>query len=335
MASGSDSAGSARIEAAIRAVMPKSLKIHVTGDNTQADVRINGTAIHALWLPSGGLREAKAVLTRRPKPNVVVASQLSLGAREALANAGVGWLDGTGAAEIALGTLVVSRSGLRPQPPRRTSRWTPVVLAVAEALLCGSLATVEGVVRVTGLSAGACTYALRTLEEFGLVVSSARRGRASARRLSDLNILLDAYAVEAVAPTRAPALRVGVTWQEIIPGLGAAGRGWSKAGRPWAVTGVAAASLLAPYLSTITSAEVYLEARTLVELEAAALEVNLRPIDGGRLLLRPFPTVTTRRLAETRQGLRIAPWPRVYADLRATGVRGEEAAEHLREVLHG
>lgn len=29
------------------------------------------------------------------------------------------------------------------------------------------------------------------------------------------------------------------------------------------------------------------------------------------------------------------PWPRVYVDLPAEGVRGEEAAEHLREVMHG
>ncbi len=26
------------------------------------------------------------------------------------------------------------------------------------------------------------------------------------------------------------------------------------------------------------------------------------------------------------------PWPRAYADLRKVGVRGEEAAEHLKEV---
>jgi hypothetical protein len=307
----------------------------VNGDEARAKIRVNGgPSITATWLPAGGLRQAQELLLRRPKPNVVVASHLSPGAREVLSEAGVGWLDETGAAEIALGTLVVSRSGLQIPAPSKTPRWTPVLLAVAEALLCGSLATVEGVVRVTGLSAGACTYALRTLGELGLVVSSARRGRASARHIADANALLDAYAVAALAPARTPTLRVGIVWQDIIPGLGAAGRDWTQAGRAWAVTGAAAASLIAPYLSMVTSADVYVDARTIAELEAAALDVNLRPIDGGRLMLRPFPTVTTRRLAEVRQGLRIAPWPRVYADLRATGVRGEEAAEHLREVVN-
>jgi len=30
--------------------------------------------------------------------------------------------------------------------------------------------------------------------------------------------------------------------------------------------------------------------------------------------------------------MRTAPWPRVYADLRRAGVRGEDAAEHLRSI---
>jgi len=36
-----------------------------------------------------------------------------------------------------------------------------------------------------------------------------------------------------------------------------------------------------------------------------------------------------------KEGLVFAPWPRVYTDLRQTGVRGEEAAEHLKEVMLG
>ncbi len=33
-------------------------------------------------------------------------------------------------------------------------------------------------------------------------------------------------------------------------------------------------------------------------------------------------------------GLRVAPWPRLVAELRRSGVRGEEAAEHV-EVSRG
>lgn len=55
---------------------------------------------------------------------------------------------------------------------------------------------------------------------------------------------------------------------------------------------------------------------------------------GRRLVLRPFPTLAVPRLAERVQDVVVAPWPRVYADLRPLGVRGEEAAEHLAEVNH-
>jgi hypothetical protein len=93
-----------------------------------------------------------------------------------------------------------------------------------------------------------------------------------------------------------------------------------------------AAAVLAPYLTSVATAEVYVAADTIAGLEAAAADAGLQPIDGGRLTLRPFPTVTSRRLSSQRERLRLAPWPRVYADLRLVGVRGEEAAEHLREA---
>ena len=92
-----------------------------------------------------------------------------------------------------------------------------------------------------------------------------------------------------------------------------------------------ATTVLAPHLATVTTGEVYVDRATIAGIEAAAARAGLHPIEGGRLTLRPFPTVTAKRLAETRGALRVAPWPRT--DLRTTGVRGEEAAEHLREVV--
>lgn len=113
------------------------------------------------------------------------------------------------------------------------------------------------------------------------------------------------------------------------------GRKWGKAKLAWAATGAVAASTIAPYLTSVTTAEVYLEAESMALLEAAAAAANLRPIEGVRLTLRPFPTVAVRELASNMDGPRVAPRPRVYVDLRQSGVRGEEAAEHLREVIRG
>jgi hypothetical protein len=41
----------------------------------------------------------------------------------------------------------------------------------------------------------------------------------------------------------------------------------------------------------------------------------------------------TRRLCGTALAIRVVPWPRAYADLRVAGVRGEEAAEQMRELV--
>ena len=92
---------------------------------------------------------------------------------------------------------------------------------------------------------------------------------------------------------------------------------------------------MAPYLSQVTTVDVFIDVKTLASLIALAQRFRLHPTDSGRLLLRPFPTSATQRLGSKVGDLHVAPWPRVYADLRVSGVRGEEAAEHLREVTAG
>jgi hypothetical protein len=146
--------------------------------------------------------------------------------------------------------------------------------------------------------------------------------------------LLDAYATAAAAAPAQPSVHVGVAWSGPVAGLAKAGAQWDAFGRRWACTGAAAASVLAPYLTAFATVDVYIETETIAGLTAAAEDIGLRPIEGGRLILCPFPTAALQRLSVRKQRLWLAPWPRVYVDLRASGVRGEEAAEHLREVLH-
>jgi hypothetical protein len=130
----------------------------------------------------------------------------------------------------------------------------------------------------------------------GLLEAQVERGRDSAREVVDEGRLLDAYAtaVEVLpAPLR---LQVGVAWRDPVAGLMETGGKWNKRRTDWAATGVAAAAaVIAPYLTTVTSTEVYVDAGTIVGLEAVAADAGLRPIEGGRLTLRPFPTVAVRR----------------------------------------
>ena len=69
-------------------------------------------------------------------------------------------------------------------------------------------------------------------------------------------------------------------------------------------------------------------------LAIAADCISAKPMDGGRLVLRLVTSTAILRQSQKADGLRMASWPRVYADLRSVGVRGEDAAEHLRETLH-
>jgi len=325
-----------RAEEAVRAVLPRTTKIRRGRAESEADLIVNGQPFEIKWIGDGRLADAKRLLARRlTRYGIAVARHLSPGAREALSEAGIGWVDETGAAEIAIGLIVVSRTGQSPKPKKRPERWTPSVVAVAEALLCNTKATAAATAVATSLSNGSCITALRVLTDLGLLEADAGRGRNSARRVADSDRLLDAYAAAVEAMPASINLQLGVTWRDPVDGLLTIGQKWDKAKVVWASTGAVAAAVIAPYLTTVNSADVYVDADTILGLEAVARAANLRPIEGGRLTLRPFPTVTAQRLATVVDELRVAPWPRVYADLRTVGVRGEEAAEHLREVVRG
>ena len=326
-----------RIERVIRSVLPPKVEVQVLKSHgSTVHLKLAGHRIHARWMGTGLPGDVRSILNATgPHPDVVVARRVSLGAREALARHGIGWADELGAAEIAIGTVVVSRTGRAPPPLKRSGRWSPAVMAVAEALLCETRATVAAIQNATGLSSGSATNALGILTEAHLLEAGSARGRASARRIVSVDKLLDAYASAAAARAPTTSLVVGVTWRDPVAGLAELGQQWTRQGIEWAATGAVAAAVVAPLLTTVSSAMVYVDGNTSAELEALAARVQLRPIDGGRLTLVPFPTVTTQRLARVTDGLRLAPWPRVYADLRAIGVRGEEAAEHLQEVMRG
>lgn len=325
---------------AILDVLPRAALVRVSQDSGARrvpDLLIGGQPVEVKWVGEGTLGRVTELLRRSvPHPVIIVARQFSPGARQMLSELGIGWVDETGAAEIALGSLIVSKSGRGLAPVSKPQGWTRSVLAVAEALLVGSRPTVADAAAATGLATGSCTNALRFLTSRGLLTADAPRGRHSARRLTDRDRLLEAYAAAAEeAAGDTITLSVGVTWRDPVDGMVEAGRRWDGANVSWAATGLAAAAVMAPLVTNVTSVEAYVNANTPAGLEAVAGAAGLRPIDGGRLTLSPFPTAAAEHLASTVNGLRVAPWPRVFVDLRRAGVRGEEAAEHLREVMDG
>ncbi len=326
-----------RGERAVRAVFPPTVRIKATSADRAADFNVNGQPVEVKWIGPGYLGDVRAVLKSRPKRNVIlVARQMSPGARAALSEAGISWADETGAAEIAIGTILVSRSGVPVKKAHDVKHWTAAVIAVAEALLCGTRGTQAAMQAATRLSAGSCAGALRFLADKELLTAAAKRGPASARCVSDPRGLLAAYATAVNEQRTGTKLLLGVTWQDILKGVAELGRDFDARKVNWAVTGGAAAAVIAPFISLVSQATVYVTAKSVAELQALAASVKLRPIEGGRLTLKPFPSRTVQHLATLEDhDLRVAPWPRVYADLLNEGVRGEEAAEHLYEVIHG
>ena len=332
MSSSPDGTVKRRAYEALAQVLPPTAHVEASGDR----VLVNGHPLRVRWIGDGWLADVRAALEgESEQPDIVVAVRISPGARRALADAHIGWVDETGAAEIATGSIIVSKSGRPVERDQRITDWTPAVLAVTEAILCGTKPTVAATEEVTGLSSGSCTNALRFLSERKLLAADAHRGRRSGRRIADFHTLLRSYADAAAAKSPPLTVQVGITWRDPLSGLAKVAEHWNSRGRVWACTGPVAAALLAPHLTSVGNADVYTDGDTVPGLEVAAREAGLEPIEGGRLSLRPFPTVTSRSLITRKHGLNVVPWPRVYADLRLVGVRGEEAAEHLLEVMHG
>ncbi len=318
---------------ALRAVLPASTEVRVTGDDgAELGVRVAGRRLRVAWAGEGWTGDVRAVLSRRARVDVVAARRLSPGARHLLNEAGVGWVDELGNAEISIGSLVVSRTGSPDVPVAAPLRWTPGFVSVAEAVLCGIEPTVAATTAATGLSTGTCTNALRTLTDLGFLTAGAARGRSAGRRIVDRSALLGGYAEAAAALASTDELAVGVTWRDPLRGLAElAPRLLSRKVR-WAATGATAAAVMAPFLTTIATTVVYVDAATVPALQLVARSLDLKPIEGGRLVLRPAPIGWTDSSRSLIDGIYVAPWPRVYVDLRGLGVRGEDAAAHLADT---
>jgi DNA-binding MarR family transcriptional regulator len=216
-------------------------------------------------------------------------------------------------------------------------RWTRSTLAVAEAALSGITPTVESIEQATGLSRHATATALSRLEDLGFLERSrALRGPQSARRITNVSAFLDAYAEAAAeqrkkqSPTLVHRLWDGDPLETLALGIGPA---LTRANARWAVTGAAASVLLAPYLTDVTTLELYIDAETMSD------RANLSSLLGGRIVekghrieVRGVPTSMAVK-GPVMDGMQIALPVRVYADLRAVGGRWAEAGQHLRETF--
>jgi len=252
-----------RVAAALSAVVNDTVTVkhigrrgvaHTAGLST---MRLAGRTVTVAWLPTGWPRQVRDVLARAAVPDLVAAPELSAGARRVASEAGMGWFDETGAAQILLGPIVVVRDGT---PARRLDTnlgWRPGTLAVCEALLMGCEATVEALRNRTDLAASTVADALKFLQGQQLVTASASRGRNAGRAITDTSQLVEAYAAAAQRLRTPVSLRVGVLWRDPVADAAAAGQFWHEAGLAWSATSALSADVMAPFLTEVSPMEIY------------------------------------------------------------------------------
>jgi len=211
------------------------------------------------------------------------------------------------------------------------------MLAASEAALAGVPPTVAAIETATGMSRGAAFNALARMEQLGLLArSEGKRGPKSARRIVNVDSLIDQYA-SAAEPFRIkqPVLLLHRLWNDPLAGFTKdIAPTLSREGVLWAVTGAAASTLLAPYLSDVTIVELYLDDDLFSDVARISRLLGGRAVDRGhRLEVRALPTSMSAAGPDVG-GVRVALPARVYADLIAVGGRSGEAAHHLRETVN-
>jgi hypothetical protein len=330
-----------RAVSALEAVLHTALRARPTGGpRPDLIVTLDNKDLLVRWLKVAWPQQVKEALHDKPRPDVIAAPRMSPGAREIAKKAGVGWVDESGAADIVIRdasgtTIIIETKGKPPVPRDSRIGWKPATLAVCEAILSGQATpTVNSVIEATEISMGSAVAALKFLQQDGHLVSSAARGPSAARRVADRGEFLDAYATAAERLRSPISIRVGVLWRDPAAGAIQTGQLLEAAGIDWAATSALSANVLAPMQTEVAPLEIYVAGKTPSDVRRAAVAAGLQEMDGGRLVLRLFPTPAGAKLTETiADGFRSVLWPRAYADLRIGGVRGEDAAEHLREEM--
>jgi hypothetical protein len=301
-------------------------------------------AIEVRWAgegwPQDVRRAAADVPEDWPADVVLLARRLSPGAIEWLRARGANWADEAGQARIlGPGGLIVIREPAQPLRGQRASRaftWSRSAVAIAEAILArpdGPLRATE-LASATSWSVPQVANVLKAFDDQGWTVKRGTvRGPGARRELIDADGMLASWSAALATQPRATRLAhrvtrdvIGLLHDELAPALE------RKTG--WALSGWAALELLAPFVTTTPSLHIYVAEEDFAgPLSDAIADAGLSEVEeGGRVIF----WAADRRvldLARRSDDIPIVSPPRLYADLSSLGVRGQDAADHVRERL--
>lgn len=269
-------------------------------------------------------------------PLVVIADQTTADARKILQEHRIGVIDGSGNLHVELPGLLMHLEGRRrldrnptDLPPTRLRGKAGIA---TQALLLDPKRAwqVQDFADRAGVSAGLAHRILVRLEREGLMESEGK-GPNQVRRLTNPTALLDLWAEENVdTPTRTFAYLLARTPQRLIKQLSA---NLEDAGVDYALTGAAAASIVAPFITALPVAEVWTpEKIDPRELPNLALAESVA--DGHNIIFLQTKFDIGLAFRERVKDVWIANKFRLYLDLRRDPRRGMEQADHVRlEVI--
>ena len=283
--------------------------------------------------------EARSVAQRLLEsslPSIVVAKESTARAREILAELGIGVVDAAGNIHLDLPEVVIHVE----QPPRRsTSRGSGARLRGKAAVIVQALLLepdrewkVVDLADRASVSLGMVHQVLSSLEERELVTATGA-GRTRRRRVASAAALLDLLAedLEDRGVETLPSYRFSQVAEDLPQGLSGQ---LHKERIAHAVSGAAAANLLAPHLTTVPTTVVWISRDW--GLAEAAEAAEAEPAErGSNLLLMQASDDMPLAFAKRRDDVTLANVFRVYVDARRDPQRGAEQAEHLRREVIG
>jgi len=270
---------------------------------------------------------------------LLVAGATTAEAREILERHGVAVVDGLGNAHVELPGLLLHTEGQRGRRGDSPRSQTHARLAgkggvVAQALLLQPTRDwkVQDLAGEAGVSIGLAHRVLARLETEGLVAAEGA-GPRRVRRVADPTALLDLWAEENTdrSVQRMRAYRLAREPRELADAVSAV---LDAAGIDHAVTGAAAAARIAPFITAVPVAEVWVDSVGVLEDAAAASGAELAETGHNLAFLQANgdePLAFRRKV----EGIWAVNPFRLFYDLRNDPRRGHEQAETLRREVIG
>lgn len=283
---------------------------------------------------------------------VLAVREMSSGAANYLEDRGVSWVDERGRAMVsAPPALLVSRG---PARPHRTVKENPGEMAWAEGsgavgewLLTLALGGRDGSPlalppggEIAGRLGVSTALVSRTLAEFDAlewtVKSGAERGATAVRHLVDPTAMLSSWA-RWHSHRRAETLLAHALFQDPLAFVRERIAPVLPVGL-WAITGWLALEQRAPFVTSIPRVTIYLDPEVVSGSEVLPdllKRAELREVDRGARVAVVTSDRYATRTAPRGHVLPLVSDIRLYGDLLREGVRGPDAAEHLRETVIG